>query len=177
MPARKSSARKSASAQNNEPSASRPVVPEGFGISRKKAGLLEWNWAEAQLEKARNYWVATTRPDGRPHVMPVWGFWVEHQFCFGTHSQTRKARNIAVNPAITVHLESGDEVVILEGNAAEISDKAWLKKLDPVCQKKYGMPLYTPEGSVIYVMRPRVAFGWREKDFGTSATRWTFDTD
>ena len=29
------------------------------------------------MSKAHNYWVSTTRPDGRPHVMPVWGVWIE----------------------------------------------------------------------------------------------------
>ncbi len=55
-----------------------PLMP-GYGISDANSGkgLLEWSWATERLMKAHNYWLATTRPDGRPHCMPVWGIWLE----------------------------------------------------------------------------------------------------
>ncbi|MEI6136703.1 MAG: pyridoxamine 5'-phosphate oxidase family protein [Chloroflexota bacterium] len=33
--------------------------------------------ALARLRTAMNYWIATTRPDGRPHAAPVWGVWLD----------------------------------------------------------------------------------------------------
>lgn len=51
----------------------RPIMPAGYGISAESDGRLDWAWLDSRLETARNYWVASTRPDGRPHVMPVWG--------------------------------------------------------------------------------------------------------
>ncbi|UQT57067.1 pyridoxamine 5'-phosphate oxidase family protein [Streptomyces durmitorensis] len=39
--------------------------------------LLPWAWAAQRLTAARTYWIATTRPDGRPHTRPVWGVWLE----------------------------------------------------------------------------------------------------
>ena len=55
-----------------QPKASRPHMP-GYGIldANSGKGLLPWSWATERLAKARNYWVATTRPDGNPHAMPV----------------------------------------------------------------------------------------------------------
>jgi hypothetical protein len=35
-------------------------------------------------------WLATVRPDGRPHVMPVWAIWVDDAFYFVTGTTTRK---------------------------------------------------------------------------------------
>jgi len=60
-----------------EPSASRPYMP-GYGLldAAQGAGLLPWSWAVERLQRSHDYWVATVRPDGRPHVMPVWGVWM-----------------------------------------------------------------------------------------------------
>jgi hypothetical protein len=78
-------------------------------------GLLGWAWAVARLERAATSCVATVRPDGRPHAVPVWGLWLDRRFSFGAGGV--KARNPAANPAAVVHLESGvaGEVVMLEG--------------------------------------------------------------
>ena len=60
----------------SEPRSGRPHMP-GYGILGPDGGtgLLPWSWAEERLRDSRNYWLATVRPDGRPHVMPVWAVW------------------------------------------------------------------------------------------------------
>src|SRR4051794_40830493 len=93
----------------------RPGMPEGYGISRESDGLLPWSWAEERLEASHNYWIVTASPDGRPHAMPVWGVWTGGALYFATSRASRKGRNLAANPRLVVHLESGDEAVILEG--------------------------------------------------------------
>lgn len=74
---------------------------------------LPWSWATERLSSARIYWIATTRPDGRPHSRPVWGIWLDLVFSFSTGSLA--AQNLATQPAIPLHLERGDDVVIIEG--------------------------------------------------------------
>ena len=50
------------------PRAGRPQMPSGYGINRSTdEGLLPWSWVQERLTTARNYWIATARPDGRPH--------------------------------------------------------------------------------------------------------------
>ncbi|MDQ6675132.1 MAG: pyridoxamine 5'-phosphate oxidase family protein [Chloroflexota bacterium] len=100
-----------------EPVRSRPVLPKGYGVPEAEEGMQTWSWAVERLESALNYWFSTTRPDGRPHAMPAWAVWVDHALYFDGSPETRRSRNLAVNPAIAVHLESGDQVVILEGEA------------------------------------------------------------
>ena len=58
------------------PVASRPFLP-GYGVlpSDEGSGLLPWEWAEERLTASEHYWCATVRPDGRPHLMPIWGLW------------------------------------------------------------------------------------------------------
>ncbi len=164
--------------RTGEPLAQRPDMQE-YGISSELEGLLPWSFASQQLAAARNYWISTTRPDGRPHAAPVWGVWLDETLYFGTAPRSVKARNLAANPALVVHLESGDDVVILEGTAQ------WLTFFDPeqweLIAQQYAAKYDgfrpdppSPEGPFVS-FRPRVAFGWQEKDFVRSATRWTFD--
>jgi pyridoxine/pyridoxamine 5'-phosphate oxidase len=154
-----------------------PDVPAMYGLKQRKK-YLPFGYAEKRLEKARNYWICTARPDGRPHSIPVWGFWIDGGIYFGTARSSRKARNLVNNPALSIHLESGDDVVILEGAAAEVdlSDKSLFKKLDDASRAKYKMPLMVVPEGVFYAVRPRVVLAWTEKDFPNNATRWTFDT-
>lgn len=157
------------------PEAARPRFPDVYGIHEDADGLLDWSWATERLAAARNYWVSTTRPDGRPHAMPVWGLWHEDAFYFSSAPSSRKARNLDANPAVVVHLESGDEVVVVEGRAGRVSDQDLLERLSADYTRKYGYEVaFTAEGRGLVVVEPRVAYGWREQDFPTSATRFSF---
>ncbi len=138
---------------------------------------MPWEWAETRLVASRNYWIASSRPDGRPHVMPVWGVWLAGALLFATDRKSRKAKNLAANPFVSVHLESGDEVVILEGRAVEVSDPAVLRPYAEAYDAKYAYrPDVTDTGNVTLMVRPVRAFAWREADFPSSATRWEFES-
>lgn len=152
-----------------------PHVPSLYGLKPRKQ-YLPWSHARERLERSRNYWICTARPDGRPHSIPVWGFFVEDVLYFGTSRDSRKARNLEHNAAVSVHLDSGDDVVIVEGQAREIpqSDKRVMTILDAASKAKYKMPLMIVPGAVLYAVRPRVVLSWTEKDFPKNATRWEF---
>jgi len=155
----------------------RPEMPDSYQLCGEGAGeFLPWSWLSERLARSRNYWVATTRPDGRPHVMPVWGIWMDNVFYFSSDRDTRKARNLAANPAVVVNVESGDEAVILEGTGQEVKDQQLLKRFDEVYYAKYRIrPSSIPGDVGVYALQPRLAFAWREKDFNRSATRWRLD--
>ncbi len=157
------------------PLAQRPDMPD-YGISSEPDGLLPWSFANEQLAAARNYWIITTRPDGRPHAAPVWGVWQDGVLYFGTGPGSVKARNLAANPALVVHLESGNDVVILEGTAewlSEVDPALWQPIADQYAAKYDGFRPDPPSAAGPFVaLRPSIAFGWLEKDFVRSATRW-----
>jgi general stress protein 26 len=138
-------------------------------IPKSEEGLLPWRHVSQRMRQAHNYWVGTTHPDGRPHAVPVWGVWLEERFYFGGGPDTRKARNLAENPAIVVHLENGDDVVILEGMAEEIDDPRVLERIDDAYEAKYQIR----HGPPIWIVRPREVSAW--DDFPGSVTRWVFD--
>jgi PPOX class probable F420-dependent enzyme len=152
---------------------SRPYAP-GYGIPFHPRGMLSWEHVEGRMAEARNYWVATVRPDGRPHTTPVWGLWVDRALYFGVAPGTRKARNVAQNPNVAVHPESGEDVVILEGAAEVVTDPdpGLVERLFASSVAKYGMGSRDVEGS--YVVRPRVVFAWSAGSPSTY-TRSAFD--
>ena len=164
---------KAPASQNPAATVGVPHMPAMYH-GKKRDKFLPWSHAEERLTSARNYWICTSRPDGRPHSAPVWGFWHEGALYFGTHRESRKARNIATKGDISVHLESGDDVVIVEGVAEKVDAKAIARQLDAVCKKKYGMPMTVFPESVAFRVRPRVVLAWTEKDFPNNSTRWEF---
>ncbi len=152
-----------------------------YGISEDEEGLLSWEWVSDRMSESRNYWISTTRPDGKPHAAPVWGVWVDETLYFGTAPSSRKARNLAHNPNVAVHLESGDEAVIVEGVTEELTnpDPALSEKIIAAYAAKYKDPetggefqLESAEG--LKAVRPGVGFAWLERDFPNTATRWVF---
>ena len=128
------------------------------------------------MEASRNYWIGATRPDGRPHAAPVWGVSFDGAFFFGTDPNSRKARNLRANPEVVVHLESGDDCVILEG-VEEESDPELRRRAGEAYAAKYGFDALggaDEGGPPVYVLHPRVAFAWLETNFSETTTRWRF---
>jgi hypothetical protein len=164
-----------------EPRASRPHWPDALqNPTDATTGLKSWSWALECLEKSHNYWISTARPEGRPHLMVVWGVWWEDAFWFSTGPRTRKAKNIATEPHCVIGTEKADEAVIVEGTAQEIKDRAVWKQFAGIYDRKYGgdlLPLLEASGGCLFRVKPEIAFGQDEHatDFTQSATRWHFD--
>ena len=155
------------------PRAARPDLPASYGIQPAASGegTLPWGFVSERMHSAHNYWLVTSRRDGRPHAVPLWGVWVDGAFFFSTDAESRKARNLRLNPKVVVHLESGDEVVILEGQADVVREAGSQARLDSMYFAKYGFHM---EGGPIYRVRVYTALAWRERDFPSSATRFQF---
>ena len=155
-----------------DPTAARPHMP-GYGVSESDKGLLPFSWAEQRLSEALRYWVVTVSPSGAPHVMPVWGVWLDRCVWFSTGGRSRKARNLREDPRCSVHTD-GEDPVIVHGSAEFVTDPDELAPLLEAYGAKYpGPPPDTAENPIVRV-RPRSAFGLVEREFSTSPTRWTF---
>lgn len=154
----------------------RPAFDEAYGISSSGGGLLPWSFVTGRMEGSRNYWVCTTRADGRPHAMPVWGVWVDDTLFFSTSGQSVKARNLARDSRVVVHLESGDEAVIMEGVAddAELADGRHTRVVEAYASKYDMTPADLPGPDGWYTLAPTKAFAWLERDYPATATRFRF---
>jgi len=159
-----------ATKRTKTPTAMRPDMPIGYSASGAKMKFVPWSFAEQRLTRSHNYWICSTRPDGRPHSAPVWGVWLDGAFYFSTDPDSHKGRNLKANPAISVHVDSGDEPVILEGRVEVVKLD---RKIDAAYHRKYKMHLKDmPPPVTVYRLRPVTVLAWREKTFGTSATKW-----
>ena len=166
-----------AAGMNATPQPDRPALPNGYGIPEDTEGTLPWSFVEEQMAAARNYWIATVRPDSRPHAMPVWGAWLDGKLYIEGSPHTRRHRNLVANPHVVAHLESGDQVVIVEGEAYESGkpDATMGKRLSQSFIHKYASSGYSPgpdawDNGGLYVIYPKKVFAWTK--FPEDTTRW-----
>jgi len=76
---------------------------------------------ERRLRQESNVWVATVRPDGRPHLTPVWFAWHAGRLYICIDPNSVKARNLAHNPHMAMALENGSDPTILEGTGRQLN--------------------------------------------------------
>ena len=160
-----------------QPFARRPSVPAGYGVA--SAGdppgtRLPWPTVFGWLVEARTYWICTTRPDGRPHAVPVWAVWLDGALYFSTDAASGTGRNLAVNPSVVVHPDNGDKVAIMEGTARQVSDHTLLVRFTTEVERKYDWPM-DPDTlpGLVYALAPARVLSWDATDsLGETMTRW-----
>ncbi|MBY9000669.1 MAG: pyridoxamine 5'-phosphate oxidase family protein [Candidatus Heimdallarchaeota archaeon] len=145
----------------------RPFIP-GYGISEEDEGMATWSTVNEWMNESKNYWVSTTRPDFKPHTRPIWGIWLDEFFYFGGGSNTKTVRNLLENENVTVHTESGDRAVIIEGVVEKFEDDELNQILGSKYDTKYGTFHPPPFWRVI----PRIVYCWNMKDYTTSPTKF-----
>ncbi|HSJ27278.1 MAG TPA: pyridoxamine 5'-phosphate oxidase family protein [Acidimicrobiia bacterium] len=166
----------------SEPRADRPMMPDGYGVPETTDGVLPWERIEQALADSVHYWVVTTRPDGRPHTVPRWGVWTRDAFWYDGSPDTIHVRNLARNPNMVLHLESGEHAVVLEGTArpSDPIETEFGHHLSGQFARKYAARGYTPEPDAwsgpdaggLVVFRPIKALAWFE--FPNDVTRFRF---
>src|SRR3954447_5655650 len=75
---------------------------------------------DARLRHEPIIWLSSVRPDGRPHLVPVWFWWDGAAILFFSKPAAQKVRNLRHNPQVMLALDSADEgedIVLLEGRA------------------------------------------------------------
>jgi Pyridoxamine 5'-phosphate oxidase len=167
----KTPGRRKAMTQERAPERERSLVGE-------ESGTTSWEVARDRLanpEEQRTSWLATTRPDGRPHLVPVIAFWIEGAIHIVAGEGTRKARNLAADGRCVIAtssttLPSLDIVVegradpLIEGDAvghiAEVLNASgW--PLEAKGDKVYGpnAPTAGPPPYTIFRIVPSKVFG------------------
>lgn len=153
---------------------------------------LPWSRAENQLEEtggpSLTHFLATVRPDGRPHVAGVGALWVDGKFYFTSGAGTRKSRNLAANADCVISVKLPDLDLVVEGAAAKVIDDVTLLRLaeryaaqgwpatvkDGALTAPFSAPSAGPPPWYLYEFTPTTAFGVATAEpYG--ATRWRFD--
>jgi nitroimidazol reductase NimA-like FMN-containing flavoprotein (pyridoxamine 5'-phosphate oxidase superfamily) len=156
-------------------------------FSSEHASPTPWPDAEKELKSAGVYWLATVRPDGRPHVTPLMGVWLDGIFSFCTGERERKAKNLAENRHVVVttgcnSMTEGLDVVI-EGDAVRLTDAARLQQLAERYTAKYDWTVTVRDGgfamdpdepiALVFDVTPVTIFAFKKGE-PFSQTRWMF---
>ncbi len=136
---------------------------------------IPWSRALKQLEAgaATSYWLATTRPDGRPHMAGVGAKWMEGRLYFTSGPGTRKSRNLAQNRNCAISISLPDLDLVVEGTSAKVTDQATLTCLAEIFASQgwpatvgggaltapYSAPSAGPAPWDLYVVTPVTVFG------------------
>jgi hypothetical protein len=111
---------------------------------------VSWQQVSDALTGAELYWLTTIRTDGRPHITPLVGAWVDDGFVFCTGPEEQKARNLEHGAAVAVTTgvntwKDGLDVVV-EGNAQRLTGVQNLSPLaDAIREKYHGEWDFTPD--------------------------------
>lgn len=155
---------------------------------------IPWSRAKKQLEvptdENTTHFLATVRPDGRPHVAGVGALWFEDKFYIVSGPGTRKSRNLAERPDCVISVKLDDLDLVVEGSARRVTDGptleriaeryntqgGWPVKVDgDAFTAPYSAPSAGPPPWYLYEFTPTKAFGVAyEEPHG--ATRWVFDS-
>ena len=134
------------------------------------------------------YFLGTSRPDGRPHAASVGAAWLDGDLYFTSGPGTRKARNLAANPACTFSIGLEGIDLILEGEAARVTDPPTLERVARLYREvgwpaevegdaftaPFSAPSAGPPPWDLYRFSFHTAFGVATAEpYG--ATRWRFE--
>ena len=159
------------------PRVDRPAIPAEYGITRAH-GHVDWHHVEERLEADRVYWIATVGPGGRPRVRPIDGLYLDRMIWVGGSPETRWVQEVAVNPHVTVHLDGIGDVVIVDGEAEQLTrmSRTMAARLAAASNAKYPeyrmtAAFYERNGAI--AIRIRKVVSWT--DISRDPTRFAFD--
>jgi Pyridoxamine 5'-phosphate oxidase len=150
---------------------------------------LPWSEAERRMAGGGWFWLATVRPDGAPHLMPLFAAWANTSFFIASKDRARKSRNLEVEPRCVISTDTGDLHIIVEGTARHVRDEATLRRAVDAFQTvyswptridgdrldaDYGAPTSGGPPYEVYEVIPIKAFGLPTDGETTTPTRWTW---
>jgi nitroimidazol reductase NimA-like FMN-containing flavoprotein (pyridoxamine 5'-phosphate oxidase superfamily) len=163
-----------------EPKITRPLFPKGYADKPKT--YLSWDQVARKLTDAINYWICSVRPNGHPHAVPKWAVFVEDKIYYDGSPETRHAKNISKNPHVSLHLESGSDVVIVEGSAQEVQNpkRELTEKIAKSYSYKYSELGYSPQPDQwddggLYEIRINKVIAWTFLQ--DDPTKFVFDSE
>ena len=92
--------------------------------------------------------VGTVRPGGRPHSARIGAAWCNGEVYFQTGQQSRKARNLEVNPACTLSVSLSGIDLVVEGEAERVTDGPSLEAVAAVWREG-GWPAEVSQDGIV----------------------------
>lgn len=114
------------------------------------------------LFEAANYaHLATVLPGGGPHTIPVWAGIEDGKIAFLTSPNSRKARNLAVDPRIAISVTDRENPYVMALVRGRVtarldSEPAW-EIIDRLSVKYTGQPYPLRSDRVVFLVEPEHA--------------------
>lgn len=164
-----------------------PIQPESSTAMVDGATPLDFDIVVERLADARSFVLSTSKPDGRPHAVPILAVWVDAALHFAAADDTQKAHNLAVMPACVITTSAGGSDLVIEGTAQEVVDEDAVAHVAHAYRTVYGWdpqprdsrlwaqgaPTAGPPPFAVYRVDPDKAFAFPTDDSHTP-TRWQF---
>jgi Pyridoxamine 5'-phosphate oxidase len=153
---------------------------------------LPWSAVESRLTRGGWFWLATVRPDGGPHVVPVLAAWSNPVLYVASKATSRKSRNLAANSHCVLTTDTGDLHVIVEGQARRLREDADMTRASAAFDSvngwptrvvgdeldaDYGAPTSGGPPYAVFEITPTKAFAFPTDGVTTTPTRWRFASD
>jgi hypothetical protein len=104
------------------------------------ADVLEWDEVADRFGAAQNWWVSTSSQELGPHAVPVWGVALDGALAFYGEESSRRSRNLAADPRVVLHLESGADVLIVHALARDVGPAHTHPRACALYAEKYSHP-------------------------------------
>jgi Pyridoxamine 5'-phosphate oxidase len=101
---------------------------------------LDWPDVQRRLAAGGWFWLASVRPDGAPHMMPLFGAWSESVLFVASKESTQKSRNLDADGRCVISTEADGAHLVVEGEASRVRDRETLERASAVFQQIYGWP-------------------------------------
>jgi Pyridoxamine 5'-phosphate oxidase len=165
---------------------------ETTNLDRYGSAALPWSRPHdllaASMSADLTFFLGTVRPDGRPHTAGIGALWHDGNLYITSGPETRKARNLAVNPACTIAVKLAGIDLVLEGEATRITDQPTLETVASLYRQggwpaqverdaftaPYSAPSAGPPPWQLYRFTFHTAFGVATAE-PNGATRWRFN--
>jgi hypothetical protein len=173
--------------------------PEPEAMSREGKGTmgssdaansqpLSWTAAADRLSKAGWFWLATVRPDGAPHMMPVMAAWSDPVLYVASNPGARKSRNLGHEDRCVISTDTGDLHIVIEGRARRVDDademdrvaqtfsgRGWpTRGAGDLLDADFGAPTSGGPPFLVFGIAPTKAFAFPTDGEWTTPTRWRF---
>ena len=150
-------------------------VPLRMYASPTEVAPLDWQWVDEQLTAAGTYWVVARSP-AHVHPRPVWGVWLDDSLLLSVGSPV-VLRQLRDDARTTIHLDSGTDVVIVEGTCTGTALSHRIPAFLEAYNAKYTWEYTVDEYGPPIVVAPTTIMAWRSagwagRDGFQEASKW-----
>lgn len=117
---------------------------------------------KASIRETEDFWLATVRPTGAPHLVPIWAILVDDVIYMATPPKSQKVRNLSANSGAVLALPDTRNVLIMEGKSNILEQSAPTGVLERF-KEKYDWSFTPGEKTILLDFMPSKIICWESE--------------